>query len=151
MLRHPTGCRFQPRSRERKATIMKPIRRTRDTNVPAKRTRRSFVTALSAGAVGLAGRAFIPARASAAPTPPGCFGAPGCDTCSGDVCTGCYNGRSYNCQGVQGRTCWYTDVNPAPDGCFTASRCCDWFRSDFSVCICKDYVGIICPSPTPST
>ncbi len=109
--------------------------------------RRRALALLSASLFGAASRAFAPKKAGAAPTPTYCFGAPGCDTCSGTVCTECYNGRSYNCKAkYSGITCWSAKGGYAGGGCYHYYTCCDWYRSDWSVCICRGYLGILCPS-----
>lgn len=111
---------------------------------PPKLGRRRFLTTLTGGLFGLAAKAFVPSGAQAAPTPWPCENAPGCDTCSGTTCTGCYNGRSYDCRGQPGRTCWLAQGSQHSAGCWNYWNCCDWFRSDFSVCICRGYAGVLC-------
>lgn len=111
--------------------------------------RRRFLMILGGGLFGLAGRVFVPAGTSAAPTPTYCHGAIGCDTCNGSACTQCHNGRSYDCNGVSGRTCWRAVGGNAGGGCKYEYRCCDWFRSNWEVCICRSRVGIVCPSAVP--
>lgn len=110
----------------------------------SKLGRRRFLTALTGGFFGMAAKAFVPGNAQAAPTPAYCQGAPGCDTCSGTTCTGCYNGRSYNCQNISGKTCWTAQGGYYGNGCWHFYRCCDWYRSDWSVCICRGYAGVLC-------
>lgn len=111
---------------------------------PARLGRRRFLTTLTGGLFAVAAKAFVPESAFAAPpTPAYCEGAPGCYNCSGQTCTDCSQ-RSYNCQLVQGRTCW-TATAPAGNGCQHVYSCCDWINpATNDVCICRGYSGIWC-------
>ncbi|MGI8644010.1 MAG: hypothetical protein ACR2LS_07820 [Thermomicrobiales bacterium] len=128
--------------------------------------RRRFLGLLGGAMFGVATRMVAPKITSAAPTPPLCNGAPGCDTCNDSgTCVGCDNGPAYTCGGNQ---CWLVSTTPDANGCRKYYNCCDWLRSDESVCICRSYAYTSCtgstspptydgirvpggsPSPTPS-
>jgi hypothetical protein len=96
-------------------------------------------------------RMFVPQPASAShgPPPPGCQGAGECHTCNGSVCTGCDNGPSKNCLLQPGKQCWKIS-RPANGGCRKIYRCCDWYNSEWGVCICRGYIGTQCPQAVES-
>lgn len=106
--------------------------------------RRRVLAMLGAGLFGLATRTFVPKEANAAPTPSGCFGAVGCDTCDANCnCREC-PAPSTNCQNVSGRQCWSFFTRHS-NGCYNKYSCCDWLRTDYKqVCICKCYRGVVC-------
>ncbi len=108
--------------------------------------RRRFMAVLGGGLFGVATKAFAPKTAVAAPTPSLCYGAPGCDTCSGATCTGCYNGPAYSCGGNH---CWVVGGPTNSDGSRTYYNCCDWYRSDESICICRGTAYTTGPTQPP--
>lgn len=114
-------------------------------DLPEPYPRRRVLGMMGAALFGFAAHAFVPAHASAAPPPPGCSGAPGCGTCSGSVCTRC-SAASYNCLNQSGRTCWQFKT-PYGNGCYDIFKCCDWLDTN-GVCICRAYVGRVCPTAT---
>lgn len=110
--------------------------------------RRRVLGVLSGALFGLAAKVFVPMPAGAAhlgcPSLCNCIGTVGqCHTCSGATCTQCPAG-SFNCE-TQNKQCW-TVTTPAGGGCYNTYRCCDWLRTDNTVCICRGYLGVICPS-----
>lgn len=112
--------------------------------------RRRFLGVLGGALFGLAAKIFVPTPAGAdhlgCPAYCDCTGTVGqCHTCSGDTCTQCTNGRSCNCQGIPGVCCWAFD-RWISSRCYDRYRCCDWYRSDWSVCVCRGYVGRFCIS-----
>lgn len=115
-----------------------------DRRAPQATGRRRVLAVLTAGLFGLATRAFVPEQAGAAPTPSGCAGAIGCDSCDSNCnCTGC-PAPSKNCQNVAGKQCW-SFFTRRSNGCYNKYSCCDWLRTDYStVCICKCYRGVVC-------
>lgn len=109
--------------------------------------RRRFLTLLGGAMFGVATRMVAPNVSLAAPTPALCSNAPGCDTCNNDgVCTECDNGPAYTCGGNQ---CWLVSTPPDASGCRKYYNCCDWQRSDRSVCICRSYAYTSCAGSTP--
>lgn len=109
--------------------------------------RRRFLTLLGGALFGVATRAVAPKSSLAAPTPPLCNGAPGCDSCDfGGRCTECYRGPAYTCGGNQ---CWLVATAADASGCRKYYHCCDWQRSDESTCICRSYAYTSC-SGAPS-
>ena len=118
-----------------------------DERTAASLGRRRFLTLLGGAMFGVATRMVAPKVSVAAPTPPLCNGAPGCDTCNDDgVCEGCFNGPAYSCGGNQ---CWLVSTEPDSNGCRRYYNCCDWLRSDESTCICRSFAYTSCPDTSP--
>lgn len=111
--------------------------------------RRRFLALLGGAMFGVATKMVAPKDTLAAPTPALCNGAPGCDTCNDSgTCVECDNGPAFTCGGNQ---CWLVSTEPDTNGCRKYYNCCDWLRSDESVCICRSYVRTSCTSSPPST
>lgn len=109
--------------------------------------RRRFMALLGGAMFGVATRMVAPKDSLAAPTPSLCNGAPGCDTCNDSgTCVECDNGPAYTCGGNQ---CWLVGTEPDSNGCRKYYNCCDWLRSDESVCICRSYAYTTCTSSPP--
>lgn len=116
--------------------------------VAAPLGRRRFMALLGGAMFGVATRMVAPNVSVAAPTPPLCNGADGCDTCNDSgTCVECFNGPAYSCGGNQ---CWLVSTEADANGCRRYYNCCDWLRSDKSTCICRSYAYTSCPnSPAP--
>jgi|SRR5215207_3101471 len=108
--------------------------------------RSRFLRTAALALFGLATGLVAAPPAEAAPTPRGCFNAPGCNNCKGSRCMNPRCRRATTCGGV---ACWETSIR-REDGCNYIYKCCDWYK-DFGedtdpekVCICRGFVRKEC-------
>jgi hypothetical protein len=117
--------------------------------------RRRVLGVLGGTLFGLAARIFVPTRAGAHACPAycNCSGAHGgCNSCSGSSCSNdCSGEPSCNCQVFPGVCCWYVDRPGPQTGCYYRYTCCDWYKNDGTVCVCRGYIGYFCYSGPAQT
>jgi hypothetical protein len=96
--------------------------------------RSSFLRNAGLALFGLAAGVFAAPPREAVAAPPGCYGAPTCNTCRGCGCRLCRR-KAYTCGGNH---CWRVRL-----GC-RVYRCCDWINHNGNLCICRCLVGYVC-------
>lgn len=96
--------------------------------------RNSFLRNASLALFGLAAGVFATPPQEAEAAPPGCSGAPRCNSCRGSTCGRCSR-KAYTCGGQH---CWRIR-----QGC-RVYRCCDWVNRSGRLCICRGLVGYVC-------
>jgi hypothetical protein len=123
-----------------------PVDDNQQSERPHTLVRRRFLTLAGGTLFALATKLFVPAQVSAAcPSGCDCTGTNGtCPCCSGADCP-CCSGPYCFCRRIQNQCSW-TFSTPAGNGCYHVYRCRDYHDPNGGYCVCKGYLGVLCPS-----